>query len=99
MSDLIEESWWLEWGSDSTRLLWARLRVLADGSAEVLDLDGKHHHFEGRDDAALWLAEDEYSRYEHLVADGDVPPTTRPPTAESERELVQKMLDPREKGA
>ena len=38
MATVVEISWWLDWSALPERLLWARLRVFADGSADVLDL-------------------------------------------------------------
>jgi len=58
MPTVVETSWWLDWGALPGRLLWARLYVFADGSAEVLDLDGHYHRFGDREEAALWLNED-----------------------------------------
>jgi hypothetical protein len=52
-----------EWWLDETSLpdvLWARLRVLADGSAEVFDCDGRTVPFPSRAEAANSLLEDEY---------------------------------------
>ena len=41
-------------------LNWARLRVHANGRAEVFDCDGKTHRFPTADAARLWLTEDEF---------------------------------------
>ena len=85
-----EESWWLDSSNDS--VMWARLRVFTDGGAEVLDLDGKRHHFASKRDAVLWLQEDEYLAYRDAIAEGEIPSTVLPPEASTEAELVRKMV-------
>lgn len=55
----------VEWWIDSTALpnvVWARLGVNADGSAEVVDPGGRTHHFHSRTHASNWLSEDEFAR-------------------------------------
>jgi hypothetical protein len=59
----------LEWWLDEASLpdvVWARLHVLPDGSAEVLDVDGRTEHFASMRDAQLALSEDEYVRPQSL---------------------------------
>jgi hypothetical protein len=87
----LSEEWWLD-SSGLPDLLWARLTVYSDGSAEVLDLDGTYHDFASREEAVDWLSEDEYSRMDDLIEDGLLPDTTTPPSAPSEAELVLQML-------
>jgi hypothetical protein len=99
MPSVVETSWWLDWSALPERLLWARLRVLADGTAEVLDLDGHYHRFDNRQEAAFWLDEDEYSTLAHLVEDGEVGVDVAPPQAENDRCLVPLMLVLREGAA
>lgn len=96
MSEVVETSWWLDWGGLPNRLLWARLRVFADGTAEVFDLDGRYHRFGDRDEATLWLNEDEYSTLAHLIEDGEVEHHVAPPQAEDDPALVPLMLVERE---
>jgi len=93
---MVRETWWLD-DSGFPDLLWARLRVFADGSADVLDLDGKVHRFLTEQEARAWLAEDEYQPFESLsdddLKDGGL---TReelvPPSALQDADLVPKML-------
>jgi hypothetical protein len=92
MKNVSEESWWLDWSALPHRLLWARLRDFADGSAEVLDLDGKYHQFSNSIDGRFWLAEDEYSKVEDLIEEGEVPAATQPPQAANDRDLIPLML-------
>jgi hypothetical protein len=72
-------SWWLDWSALPERRLWARLDVSETGQAEVLDCDGRRHSFPGEDAAILWLLEDEYSRLETLIEEGEVPVNLAPP--------------------
>ena len=73
------ESWWLDWSALPTRLLWARLSAPPAGQAEVLDCDGKRHLFPDEVAATLWLLEDEYSRLDTLVEQGQVSGNLAPP--------------------
>lgn len=86
-----EVSWWLDWSALPDRLLWARLSVESNGSAVVLDCEGKHHLFSNEGTARSWLNEDEYSRMEHLVESGELPASVLPPTGSSEAELLRAM--------
>lgn len=92
MGSTIETSWWLDTSALPRRLLWARLRISADGSAEVLDLDGCHHRFDIVREAIHWLLEDEYSRLDGLIEDGEVGADLAPPHAATDAELVPLML-------
>jgi hypothetical protein len=91
MSEAAETTWWLD-HSGLPDLLWARLRVFPDGTAEVFDLDGHYFHFPTTDEAVLWLNEDEYQGLDSLIEDGDVEPGLQPPQANSDPELKPKML-------
>jgi hypothetical protein len=73
--------WWLDWSALPERLLWARLLAHLGGRFSVHDCDGKLHWFECRQDAVMWLAEDEYSALIDLVSEGEVPSDTTPPAA------------------
>jgi hypothetical protein len=57
--------WWLMW-CDFPNLNWARLRVFADGSADVFDMDGRIFNFANEEEASHFLAEDEYSELSTL---------------------------------
>jgi hypothetical protein len=83
--------WWLDRSGLPDRLIWARLQRLGDHVA-VLDCDGIAHRFDSYDEARLWLNEDEYSRMEHLVEDGELPESTVPPMAACDADLVKLML-------
>jgi len=91
MNRVVEESWWLDWSALPERWLWARLRDFTGGSAEVLDSDGKYHQFPNSAAARLWLAEDEYSKLEELIEDGELPPEIQPPQTANDRDLGPLM--------
>lgn len=81
----------LDW-SALPDLFWARIQIAADGSAIVLDLDGKYFYFPDRHTAELFLNEDEYSLLSHVIEDGEIEADLAPPKADSDRELVPLML-------
>ena len=87
----LRASWWLDWSALPERLLWARLGILSDGTAQVLDCDGVHHEFPSEGAARLWLLEDEYSMLEVLIENGDVPSNIEPPSATLEADLLRLM--------
>lgn len=86
-----ECSWWLDWSALPQRKIWARLTVVANGNAEVLDCDGNHHQFPSAAAACLWLGEEEYSRMSDLIVSGELPACQSPPFAKAECDLVQMM--------
>lgn len=83
-------TWWLD-TSALPDLLWARLEVHMDGTAHVLDLDGKRHTFNSERDAQTWLREDEYNELRDLQQDGDVDTSIQAPIASSDAALVPLM--------
>jgi len=87
----VKTSWWLDWGSLPDRLIWARLQVAEDGSAEVLDMDGEYHRFPTQQEALFWLSEDEYGPLASLIEEGEVGPQVSPPQAKSDSELIPLM--------
>jgi hypothetical protein len=89
------ERWFLD-VSGFPDLLWARLQIFTDGSAEVLDLDGKVHRFSSEQEARYWLAEDEYQALESIDAEdlaygGLAREELVPPSAVAQSELVPQM--------
>jgi hypothetical protein len=88
--------WWLD-VTGFPDLLWARLKVLRNGTAQVLDLDGKLREFSTEQAACEWLLADEYERLESIDGDdlryaGITRDELVPPSAGSDAELVPKML-------
>ena len=91
-----ETTWWLM-DCALPNLNWARMRVFADGTADVLDSDGRLHEFHSAADARDWLSEDELIRASSLEPDElaayvleteDIAP---PPEGISDAELVPRM--------
>lgn len=87
MKELVETTWWLEWCAPEY-WHWARLQIFKSGKAQILDCDGKYHSFDNKQDAEYWLSEDEYSRYEDLIEDGEILSTVIPPSANNEIEMI-----------
>lgn len=83
-------TWWLDTSALPDQL-WARLAQHADGTAHVLDLDGKRHTFSSESDAHTWLNEDEDDELSYLQQDGDVDTNIQAPTASSDATLVPLM--------
>jgi hypothetical protein len=72
------------------------MRVFASGSAEVFDCDGRTTRFPSREEAKLWLAEDEFRALETFDAEDEDEYGVRfadvaPPREQTEHELRSKM--------
>ena len=80
---------------DLPSLNWARLRILADGSADVLDSDGHLRRYHSVEAAVTDLEDDEFIRYE--VAPSIYPTVgvqwadVRPPSAADDSALIPKL--------
>lgn len=83
-------TWWLDSSAAPDCLNWARLQVFADGSVEVLDLDGKYHRFKTTEEAKLWLLEDEYFLAEHVIDEENLVGVVVP-SAAYDKDLVPLM--------
>ena len=82
---------------DFPNLNWARLRVFADGSADVFDMDGRILEFSSEQEATLDLASDEYSKLTNLDEDDErelgIPlATIEPPVGASDADLLPQMF-------
>jgi hypothetical protein len=70
MKALIKEEWWLDWhislDNQFVDVIWARIQVFSDLSAEIFDMDGRTIYFEDEASAANELFEDEYRRFDNL---------------------------------
>src|ERR1044072_4410204 len=93
--EIIKVEWWLMWCS-FPNLNWARLRVFADGSADVFDMDGRTLNYASENEASLELVEDEFTRFCNLDEEDEqdlgVPLIqSKPPTGDSEAELLPQM--------
>lgn len=87
--DVLSE-WWLD-ESALPDAYWALLRVLPDGDAVVLDLDGNRHSFDTIDGARRFLREEEYAP----LAELDLDARYAPPTGSSDEELIARMRQAR----
>lgn len=67
MSNFDYEQWWL--ASLGRTLVWARLRVLDAGTAEVLDSDGRTQAYESEDSARAALMDAEFVAFDGLDED------------------------------
>jgi hypothetical protein len=61
---LTKVEWWLSYCSEYPDLLWARLRVFSDGSADAAFEELKVYGFDSREYASYFLSEDEYTSFE-----------------------------------
>lgn len=87
--------WWIAAVGDL--LIWARLRVLPAGIAEVLDNDGRIHPYDSEDSARAALLDAEFRAFDGLDGNdaermgfdlGEI----EPPRGESVEELRARMI-------
>ena len=95
MNDISKESWWLVPG-DYPDLRWARLQVYSDGTAEVLLSDGGRYKFDNKEEARLFLLEDDHSSFENLDAEDEeelgMPISSiEIPFGDNDDEIIKKM--------
>lgn len=95
MSDFEYEQWWL--ASLGRTLVWARLRVLDAGTAEVLDSDGRTQAYESGDSARAALMDAEFVAFDGLdeddaLARGFSLGEVSPPQAGSDAALRERMV-------
>ncbi len=88
------EQWWL--ASLGRLLIWARLRTLDAGTAEVLDSDGKTLVYDSEDSARAALFDAEFVAFDGLdeddaLARGFSLDEIQPPQAGSDQELHGRM--------
>ncbi len=89
------EQWWL--ASLGRTLVWARLRVLEAGTAEVFDSDGRTQAFPCEDDARSALLDAEFVAIDGLdeddaLARGFSLGEISPPQAGSDEDLRGRMV-------
>jgi hypothetical protein len=90
-----DEQWWL--ASLGKTLIWARLRVLESGVAEVFDCDGRTLPYDSEDSARAALLDAEFRAYDGLDADdaqalGFTLEAVQPPKAERDAALRELMV-------
>jgi|SRR5689334_5943907 len=90
------EQWWVASLGDT--IVWARLRVLEPGIAEVLDAAGEILRYDDEDSAHAALLDAEFRAWDGLDEDDaalmgfDLDSTT-PPQAETDEELLPLMTE------
>jgi len=90
------EQWWIASLGDA--LIWARLRVLDSGIAEVLDAAGETLRFDDEDTAHSALLDAEFRAWDGLDEEdaaqmGFDLEFTAPPEAESDEDLLPLMTE------
>ncbi len=91
-----EEQWWL--ASLGDMLVWARLRVLESGVAEVFNAEGETLRYDDEDSARMALLDAEFRSFDGLDDDdattlGFELDSIEPPEAESDEELLLLMTE------
>ncbi|KFN48993.1 hypothetical protein [Arenimonas composti] len=92
-----EEQWWL--AHLGRLLVWARLRVLESGVAEVFDCDGRTSVYESGDVARAALMDAEYRALDGMDADdaeawGLDLEEIEPPQGDDDETLAATMMQP-----
>ena len=96
MSDHEPEQWWV--ASLGDILIWARLRVLDSGTAEVLDAAGETLRYDDEDSAHAALLDAEFRAWDGLDEDdaavlGFDLDSVAPPEAEDDEDLLPLMTE------
>lgn len=91
-----DEQWWLAALGDT--LVWARMRVLESGIAEVFDARGETLRYDDEDAARAALMDAEFRAFDGLDEDdaalmGFDLDSTEPPQAEDDEELLPLMTE------
>lgn len=97
---LAKEEWWLDWSisgdNQFTDVVWARVQVFSDLSAEVFDMDGRTIYFEDETLASNELSEDEYRRFKDLDEEDEqdlgVPLVNLEPPVIKEKQNLQPLM-------
>ncbi len=97
MNDIssVRDSWWL--ASLGNTLIWARLRVRAAGTAEVLDSDGNTLSYDSEDTARSQLFDAEFVEFDGLdeedaLVRGFTLHEVQPPQADTDDGLKGRMV-------
>lgn len=91
-----EEQWWLTTLGDT--LIWARMRVLDAGPAEVFNAEGETLRYDDEDSARTALLDAEFRAFDGLDDDdatmlGFELDSVEPPEAENDEELLPLMTE------
>ncbi len=94
----MKTEWWYEsalYDLDND-LVFARLQVRDDGTAQIFTHNGEKLEFESEDEAGLWLSSDEYYPIDHLIEEmaeaGQTFPAVLVPPDLAEEALVDRMV-------
>jgi len=92
---MTRDQWWL--ASLGRTVIWARLRVLDAGTAEVFDSDGNTLPYDSEDTARGMLLDAEFVEWEGLDAEdalarGFALDQIAPPDAETDAQLRDRMV-------
>lgn len=95
MNPFLREDWYL--ASLGRTLIWARLRVLEAGTAEVLDSDGNTLPYDSEDSARAALFDAEFVAFDGLddddaLARGFALIDVVPPQGEDDAALIPQMV-------
>ncbi|MHB8447864.1 MAG: hypothetical protein ACYC7G_01405 [Rudaea sp.] len=96
-----DDQWWLAALGDT--LVWARLRLLASGNAEVFDARGETLVYDDEDSARAALLDAGFRAFDGLDEDdaeqlGLDLDSTDPPEAEDDADLLPQMTEKRAGG-
>ena len=89
-----DDQWWVAAIGDT--IVWARLRLLESGTAQVLDATGETLHYDDEDSAHAALLDAEFRAYDGLDEEDaallgfDLESIT-PPEAENDEDLLTQM--------
>ena len=91
------DQWWL--ASIGRLVIWARLRVLDGGTAEIIDSDGQVQPYDSEDSARSALFDAEFVAFDGLdeddaLARGFSLAEIAPPRAGSDEQLRARMVQP-----
>ena len=92
---MTRDEWWL--ATIGRTVIWARLRVLEAGTAEVFDSDGNTLSYDSEDTARSMLLDAEFVAWDGLDAEdalerGFAPGEIAPPQAEDDARLRDRMV-------
>jgi len=94
--DNYEEQWWIASLGDA--LVWARMRVLESGVAEVFNAEGETLRYDDEDAANMALLDAEFRAFDGLDDDdamtmGFELDSIEPPNGENDEELLPLMTE------
>ncbi|HBQ98865.1 MULTISPECIES: hypothetical protein [unclassified Roseofilum] len=94
-SNVLKETWWLA-DTEFPDLLWARIQVYEDGTAEMLSATGYRYKYKSEEEANSELFQDDYLPFHSLDEEDEeelgIPLSSiQIPSGESDDEIIQKM--------